>query len=167
MSDKDYDAVVSVTRELVKDEHDWEDAGGGGSGLWTCRRCKVSGTGGPYDGGPYFPGRGRGPEFFLCPPGRVDRERRVVVENGAAVAETLVRVLLAGKEPSIGLRLIKFKRWSFGDVWINPADVSTVRVEESRDGSEAVVCVKSILRMSSGEEIELSGDFVAELKGDE
>ena len=68
--------------EQVVDEHDWELLTTSASGHWVCRRCRVSGFGGPHDGGGYFPGRGEPPEFFFCP----NKTKVIVFEDGKAVS---------------------------------------------------------------------------------
>jgi hypothetical protein len=42
-----------------KTKHVWQGAIAGLSGHWTCVLCGHFVTGGPHDGGPYYPGRGQ------------------------------------------------------------------------------------------------------------
>ena len=39
--------------------HKWRGIGSSGSGDWECSYCLLYVSGGPHDGGPYFPGRGQ------------------------------------------------------------------------------------------------------------
>ena len=41
----------------VKTKHLWQRSIAGLSGHWTCALCGYLVTGGPHDGGPYYPGR--------------------------------------------------------------------------------------------------------------